>query len=106
MVSPKMRRNQQSSLPSSIKLVGLEENNEMSRNLKSSSITPFVSTKRFSSTVNLQRRFENKTAINLKLVKERITNHQLCFIDELFNDDYLKENQEEINKYLKRNIKS
>jgi len=100
--SPKVRENKQSSLPPNIKLFGLDENKHISRNNKSSTITPSITSKKNYTSTVLQPIIENKSSLNLKLINIKRNQYRHSFLDDLFSNDYLKENEEEINKYLKK----
>ncbi len=45
---------------------------------------------------------ENKTTLNIKLVNDKRNQSRHTFLDDLFSNDYLRENEEEINKHLKK----
>lgn len=102
MNSPSIKENKQSSLPPNIKFLGLDERKPISRNQKSSTITPSVTSKKNYNSSNMQPIVGSRSTLNIKIVNENRNHFRHSFLDELFNNDYLKENEQEINKYLKK----
>ncbi len=82
--------------------MGIDENKHISRNKKSSSITPLITYKKNYTSTIIQPIMENKTTLNIKLVNDKRNQSRHTFLDDLFSNDYLRENEEEINKHLKK----